>query len=152
MEAQFNLGALYMNGQGVAQDYRESARWYKLAAEQGQAEAEYNLGVLYANGQGVSRDNSEAAHWYRLAAEQGHADAGFNLGALYTNGVGVTKDLVEGYRWFTIAASQGDQDSVKAKERVAARLSPEELQRSRALAAAWTPCKSKVECDARAAR
>ena len=148
MEAQFNLAALYMNGQGVAQDYGESARWYKLAAEQGQAEAQYNLGVLYASGQGVARDTAEAARWYRRAAEQGHADAGFNLGALYMS----AKDLVEAYRWFTIAAGQGDQDSIKAKERVAVRMSPEELQRSKALAAAWTPCKNKVECDARAGR
>jgi TPR repeat protein len=31
--AQFSLGAMYDRGQGVAQDYKEAAKWYRLAAE-----------------------------------------------------------------------------------------------------------------------
>ena len=27
-EAQFNLGYMYGNGQGIAQDYKEALRWY----------------------------------------------------------------------------------------------------------------------------
>lgn len=37
--AQGNLGLMYENGQGVAQDYQEAVRWYRLAAEQGNAGA-----------------------------------------------------------------------------------------------------------------
>ena len=33
--AQFNLGVLYANGQGVRQDYQEAAKWYRKAVEQG---------------------------------------------------------------------------------------------------------------------
>lgn len=32
--AQSNLGALYDNGEGVLQDYKEAVRWYTKAAEQ----------------------------------------------------------------------------------------------------------------------
>lgn len=32
--AQYNLGRLYFNGQGVTLDQAESARWYKKAIEQ----------------------------------------------------------------------------------------------------------------------
>ena len=32
--AQYNLGAMYSNGEGVAQDYKEVIQWYRLAAEQ----------------------------------------------------------------------------------------------------------------------
>jgi TPR repeat protein len=46
--AQFNLGVLYANGQGVAQDYAEAARWYRKAADQGHADAQNNLGLLAA--------------------------------------------------------------------------------------------------------
>jgi len=132
----------------VPRDDRESAHWFKLAADQGQAEAQYNLGVLYANGQGVSRDDAEAVRWYRLAAERGHRDAQFNLAVLYANGRGVSRDLVQAEKWFLIAANQGDQDSATAKERMAARMSAQEMEQSKALAAAWTPCKTKPECDA----
>ena len=35
--AQFNLGLIYLEGQGVPQDGAEAVRWYRLAAEQGHA-------------------------------------------------------------------------------------------------------------------
>ncbi len=44
--AQFNLGAMYDNGQGVPQDDAQAVQWYRLAAEQGMAEAQNNLGVM----------------------------------------------------------------------------------------------------------
>ena len=59
--AQFNLGAMYSNGEGVAQDYKEAFKWYQLAAEQGVAQAQYNLGVMYSKGRGVPQDDQEAA-------------------------------------------------------------------------------------------
>ena len=69
--AQYNLGVMYDNGDGVLQDYKEAVKWYRLAAEQGYANAQYNLGVMYDNGRGVPQDYKEAVKWYRLAAEQG---------------------------------------------------------------------------------
>jgi TPR repeat protein len=33
--AQYNLGVMYENGQGVPQDYKTAVKWYRLAAEQG---------------------------------------------------------------------------------------------------------------------
>ena len=53
--AQFNLGFMYANGEGVPKDDAEAARWYRMAANQGDAAAQYSLGVSYANGEGVRR-------------------------------------------------------------------------------------------------
>ena len=33
--AQYNLGFMYSNGEGVPQDYAEAVKWYRMAAEQG---------------------------------------------------------------------------------------------------------------------
>jgi uncharacterized protein len=33
--AQYNLGVMYRDGQGVQQDYKEAVSWYRKAAEQG---------------------------------------------------------------------------------------------------------------------
>ena len=41
--AQYNLGQMYTNGEGVPQDYTEAVKWYRLAAEQGYADAQTNL-------------------------------------------------------------------------------------------------------------
>ncbi|MSO73363.1 MAG: sel1 repeat family protein, partial [Rhodospirillaceae bacterium] len=49
--AQYNLGLMYDNGQGVTQDYKEAVRLYGLAAAQGNASAQSNLGLMCGNGQ-----------------------------------------------------------------------------------------------------
>src|SRR5215471_4551507 len=67
-DAQYNLGLMYFNGQGVLQDYGQAMQWSRRAADQGVAPAQYNLGFMYANGQGVPQDYAEALRWYRRAA------------------------------------------------------------------------------------
>ena len=92
VDAQYYLGVLYDNGDGVPQDYKEAVRWYKLAAEQGVAEAQFNLGNMYYDGQGVSVDYKEAVRWFTLAAEQGDVDAQYNLDFIHRKGLGVPQD------------------------------------------------------------
>lgn len=70
--AQFNLGAMYDNGEGVPEDDKEAVKWFRLAAEQGDANAQSNLGVMYDNGRGVPEDNIMAYMWWNLAAASGH--------------------------------------------------------------------------------
>ena len=101
-------GDVRKTDEGVTQDDAEAVRWYRLAAEQGDAWAQTNLGVMYENGRGVTQDDAEAVRWYRLAAEQGHADAQYNLGWMYDTGRGVPQDDAEAVRWFRLAAEQGN--------------------------------------------
>jgi len=41
----------------VPQDYAESMKWFRMAAEQGLAEAQNNVGIAYEKGQGVPKDD-----------------------------------------------------------------------------------------------
>ena len=52
---------MYFAGQGVPQDIQEAAKWYRLAAEQGDDQAQYVLGALDQLGQGVLQNDREAA-------------------------------------------------------------------------------------------
>ncbi len=70
--AQNNLGILYDEGHGVAQDFARAAAWYRKAAEQGHDDAQNNLGRLYENGLGVEQDLVRAHMWYNLAATRGN--------------------------------------------------------------------------------
>jgi len=70
-----NLGLLYDNGQGVAQDYAKAREWYEKAADKGDAGAMRNLGLLYNNGQGVAQDYAKAREWYEQAADKGDGRA-----------------------------------------------------------------------------
>lgn len=110
-EAQKNLGWLYDNGRGVAQNFNEAARWYTLAAKQGNSVAQGNLGFLYLQGKGVVQDFAEAAHLLRLAAEQGLVFHQRVLAKMYETGTGVLQDYAEAARWYSLAAEQGDSQA-----------------------------------------
>jgi TPR repeat protein len=73
--AQYNLGHMYYNGQGVPQDYKTAVKWWKLAAEQGYARAQHNLGYMYGVGTGVIQDNVYAHMWWNIAASSGNKGA-----------------------------------------------------------------------------
>ena len=63
-------------------------RWYKKAAEQGDATGQRYLGLMYERGDGgLAKDEVEAVRWYRKAAEQGGTPwAQANLGLMYELG------------------------------------------------------------------
>jgi TPR repeat protein len=75
MRTEVNLGACYVEGTGVPQDYAQAARFYRLAADQGLARAQMSIGICYKAGRGVAQDDAEAVRWVRLAADQGFARA-----------------------------------------------------------------------------
>src|SRR6266478_5702190 len=79
-DAQWRLGHMYANGQGVPQDDATAVTWFRIAADQGYAVAQGNLGLMYVNGQGVSQDYAMAVTWFRKAADQGYTSAQANLG------------------------------------------------------------------------
>jgi hypothetical protein len=86
--AQFNLGTMYSNGQGLPQDQAEAIRLYQLAAAQDYSLAQYALGYMLENGLGVAVDLPKAVHWYQSASLQ--RDGEFcrdAIAALRRNGV-----------------------------------------------------------------
>ena len=107
-ESQALLANMYRNGEGVASDLKEAARWTHSAAKQGDPLSQCNLGLMYFNGIGVSVDLSESFRWLRLAAEQGITQARYNLGVIYEDGTGVEQDTSEALRWYRLAAQCGD--------------------------------------------
>jgi uncharacterized protein len=97
------------NGQGVTQDYKEALKWYRLAADQGNADAQYFLGNMYQDGKGVVQDYREGVKWLRLAAQQGMPRAQLLLGIQYYGGKeGVGQDYQYSYMWLSLAASKLD--------------------------------------------
>lgn len=117
----YTLGVMFENGQGVAQDGKVAAEWYRQAAEQANIGklwamlSEHNLGVMYEKGQGISQDYREALEWYRKAAEHGDSSSQFNLGVMYANGKGVPVDLSQARKWLDLAAAAGDTKAVELR-------------------------------------
>ena len=71
-DAQFNLGDMYKEPNGVPRDYAEAVKWFRLAAEQGNVGAQNSLGWMYKNGHGVQRNLIQAHVWWNIAAANGN--------------------------------------------------------------------------------
>ena len=107
-DAQYNLGYMYENGDGVERDDNIAAEWYEKAAAQGHAKAQNNLAFLYRKGYGVPQDIDKAIELYEKSARQGCATAQRNLGYLYKYGTEIGQDYVKAAEWFRKAAEQGN--------------------------------------------
>lgn len=105
--AQFHLGLVYENGDGVPKNSAEAAKWYRKAAEQDHKYAQYNLAFLYASGEYITANPAEVVNWMRRAADGGDADAQFQMGTVYSSGAGVAQNDKEAVKWYRKAAQQG---------------------------------------------
>ncbi|MBF0153980.1 MAG: tetratricopeptide repeat protein [Magnetococcales bacterium] len=109
LQAQADLGMLYLLGRGVAENLPEALKWVKMAAEKGNATAQNLLGEMYFRGLGMKKpDDKEAFKWYQKAAEQANVDAQVNLGLMYYMGVGVATDEKKAAELFKQAAEKGN--------------------------------------------
>jgi TPR repeat protein len=83
-DAQTKLGDLYRRGLGVPQSFREAARWYRMAAVQGDAQGQNNLGLMYyylGKPGGDGEDYIRAYMWYDIAVAAKNPEAAINLKA-----------------------------------------------------------------------
>ncbi len=131
VHAQFVLGQMFYEGLGVSVNYEEAFKWTALAATQGHRSAEGFLARMYRNGDGVAQSYKAAAKWYKSAAQQGVLDAQANLGVLYGNGTGVAQDFVKAYMWLSIAAKDGFVNSIQNRDKVAALMTPAQIEKAK---------------------
>lgn len=103
LQAQLRLGDLHRKAEGgVGRDLDAAARWYRLAAAQGNARAMWSLGRTL----GTKGDLPGAFGWYQRAAELQLAEAQHSLGVCYRDGEGVTADQAAAAECFRLAAEQ----------------------------------------------
>jgi TPR repeat protein len=132
VKAQNHLGWCYENGQGVAKDTNQAAKWFRKSVEHlssddlrksadqtyqkasaGDSEAQYTCGsIAWAMKDDVAgqKDSliNEAISWYTKSAEQGNSKAQVNLGFMYLNGIGVEKDSGKAAKLFSAASEKDD--------------------------------------------
>jgi TPR repeat protein len=134
----------YHGVKGVPQSYAEAMKWYRKAAEQGDAAAQNSLGRMYAEGKGAAQDHAAAMKWYQKAAEQGNAAAQSSLGGMYGTGKGAPQDYVQAHKWYNLAAANETDDRqreafMKNRDMQAAKMTPAQIAEARKLAREWKP-------------
>jgi TPR repeat protein len=79
--AQFNLGQMFAQGQGVARNDATAVMWFRRAANGGDAGAQFHLGhrcsrfSTQETPMEASESRIECYKWFKLAAAQGYGDA-----------------------------------------------------------------------------
>ena len=121
-EAQRILGNLYEYGVGAPINLKESAKWrrkaagqgdgkaflwMRRAAEQGDPEGQAALGDMYGAGSGVTKNPEQAARWHQQAAAQGHPGAQFAYGQACATGSGVDRNVTQALRGSPLQSTRG---------------------------------------------
>lgn len=75
MQAQFEMGDLYYQGERIEQDLDTALEWFEEASVQGHPAAQYRLGLMHYQGEGVERNLPQAYIILKMAAINGQDEA-----------------------------------------------------------------------------
>lgn len=108
-QSQTIIGNYFYNEDTLPGHEQSACHWWRLAAEQNDAEAQTNLGRCYNYGYGVNRDYQQLEYWTRKAAQQGYGRAISDYGTLYKRRlIGTISDFnQDAYNCFNKAAQKG---------------------------------------------
>ena len=123
VEAQTELGVMYINGHGVEADVNKGLKLITVAANKGYDVAQatalkvymdiasdgntaamYNVGGMCLKGWGGEQDKNACLEWLEGAARLGHINSGELLGRIYEEGqFGITVDKEKASEWKEVA-------------------------------------------------
>ena len=132
-DAQYEVGIMYLKGQGVNADRGKAIEWLQASAdngnelaaskmsrmkknvksfqamskkaEKGNANSQYEIGRMLLSGKGTNIDASQSINWLQKAADQGHKKAATRLGIIYYKGDGVPSNPERAFELFKRVAS-----------------------------------------------
>ena len=107
-DAQYFLGYMYDEGQGVPENDKTAVKWYTLAVAQGNSDADSALAALEE-----TIEQMEQLKQLITQAERGDAESQYQIALMYESGKSVEKDLLTAISWAKKARSN---DHLKGDE------------------------------------
>lgn len=109
--AQFNIGLMHEDGNGVELSIEEAKMWYEKSANKGCKEALFNLASIYYFGKDTGKVNiEESINWYKKAIECGYGEGASAIGIIYEEGYHVEKNLAKAMEYYRLADELGDSN------------------------------------------
>lgn len=105
VEATYQLGMLYVDGEHFPIDYQEAQKWFHLAAQKEFVPARFALATLYAQ----TEQHDKTVEILESLASEGVKEAQTNLANLYLLGVGIDQNTIRAIELLTLAAENGDR-------------------------------------------
>lgn len=114
--AQYNMGVMYLTGNGVGKNQSQGVKYLRKAADRGHTKAASTIGAMYLQGQGVTRNAGQARRYLTKAAQKGDAQSMLYLSLMYNRGDGVKQDKAQAYQWLLSLPSAQNSAQLKANQ------------------------------------
>lgn len=75
LQAQYEMGEFYYQGERVERDIEKALEWFERASIQGHPRAQYQLGLMHYQGEGVNRNLPQAYIILKMSAVNGEEAA-----------------------------------------------------------------------------
>jgi len=105
--AQYDVGNMYLKGQGTGINEKKAFEWIKKSANSGYLKAQFKTGFMYLKGLGTNRNYGKAESWLRKAANKGYAPAQYYLAGMYRDGLYLAKNYDKSLFWLKKARANG---------------------------------------------
>jgi len=103
-DAQYQVGIMYLKGQGVSQDREQGIKWLESAAHAGYQMASSKLARI--------KEQESRFKEVQDKAQAGKVDAQYELAMMYLKGRGVPADGNKARKWLDKAAGTGDEKAI----------------------------------------
>lgn len=122
--ALYNLGLMFVKGDGVAVDLEKARVCFDTGAQAGDADCQCEMAIMLSQGEGGAGDPQAAFVQASKAAASGSAKGQFLLGCFYAQGVGTTANEEEALRFLGLSASNQYQPALDMLTELAANQRP----------------------------
>ena len=92
-EAYYNLGYIYLLGQGVDINEKKAVEYFRKGSTHQNTKCMQGLAMCYKHGDGVEVDLEKTIYWLNQGIKLNDDDCKYQLALCYEHGIGVTKDF-----------------------------------------------------------
>jgi len=105
--SQYDIGNMYLKGQGTGIDEAKAFNWFNKAATSGHVKSQFKVGLMLLEGTGVKKNYAKAENWLRKSANKKYAPAQYYLAGMYRDGKYLTKNYDKSLFWYKKAKQNG---------------------------------------------
>jgi TPR repeat protein len=120
-------------------DVAQAEKDLQVLVKERDPRAQFLLGLyVYGNPDSKMFDLNKAAPLLLDASERGYVPAMIPLAGAFAEGKGMPKSMFDSYKWLAIAERWNSPNAAGLLEQVARELKPDEIEKAKAAAAAFT--------------
>lgn len=114
-EAYYNLGYIYLLGQGVKIDEKKAVEYFRKGTTHKSTKCMQGLAMCYKHGDGVEIDLEKTIYWLNQGVKLNDDDCMYQLALCYEKGIGVVQDMIEATRLMELSSKKNKDAKIWLK-------------------------------------